>query len=83
MDILWTLVVGLIAGIIAKWIYPGQQGGGLFATVLLGILGGFVGGYIARFLPFLAALPFGSVITAVIGAMILIFLWGLIFRRTA
>jgi uncharacterized membrane protein YeaQ/YmgE (transglycosylase-associated protein family) len=81
MEIISTLVLGLIAGALAKLIYPGTQGGGLFATVLLGIVGAFVGGQLAAFLPFLAAVPFANLVTAVIGALILIFLWGLIFRR--
>lgn len=81
MEIISTLVLGLIAGALAKLIYPGTQGGGIFATILLGIIGAFVGGQLAKFLPFLVAVPFASLVTAVIGALILIFLWGLIFRR--
>jgi uncharacterized membrane protein YeaQ/YmgE (transglycosylase-associated protein family) len=73
--------LGLIAGIIAKLIYPGRQGGGIFATTLLGILGAVVGGQLTRFLPF--TFPFHSLVMAVIGAIILIFLWGLIFRKPA
>ena len=81
MEIISTLVLGLIAGALAKLIYPGSQGGGIFATILLGIIGAFVGGQIAQFLPFLTAVPFANLVMAVIGALILIFLWGLIFRR--
>jgi uncharacterized membrane protein YeaQ/YmgE (transglycosylase-associated protein family) len=81
MEIISTLVLGLIAGALAKLIYPGTQGGGIFATILLGIIGAFVGGQIAKFLLFLTAVPFANLVTAVIGALILIFLWGLIFRK--
>ncbi|MGB5635697.1 MAG: GlsB/YeaQ/YmgE family stress response membrane protein [Waterburya sp.] len=91
MGILAWLVLGLIAGALAKLIYPGHQGGGIFATIGLGILGAFVGGYIGQaFLgssgaaaASVGALTIPSVIFAVLGAMLLIFLWGLITRRAA
>jgi uncharacterized membrane protein YeaQ/YmgE (transglycosylase-associated protein family) len=76
-----TLVLGLVAGALAKLIYPGTQGGGLFATVLLGILGAFVGGQVAGFLGFATTNLIPHLIAAIAGSMILIFLWGLIFRR--
>lgn len=46
MDILSWIVLGLIAGAIAKAIKPGEQGGGWFATLLLGVVGAIVGGWI-------------------------------------
>lgn len=85
------IVLGLIAGAIAKAIYPGDQGGGILATIVLGILGALVGGWLGSFLfpgagataASVGALTIPSIIFAVIGAMILIFIWGLITRRTA
>jgi uncharacterized membrane protein YeaQ/YmgE (transglycosylase-associated protein family) len=87
MGIIAWIVLGLIAGAIAKAIYPGTQGGGIFATVGLGILGALVGGYLGQL--FLgtsggasyAALTIPSVLFAVLGAMICIFIWGLVTRR--
>jgi uncharacterized membrane protein YeaQ/YmgE (transglycosylase-associated protein family) len=46
MGILSWIVLGLVAGILAKWIMPGRDGGGFILTVLLGIVGAFVGGWI-------------------------------------
>jgi uncharacterized membrane protein YeaQ/YmgE (transglycosylase-associated protein family) len=80
-DLLWTLLLGLIAGALAKLIYPGNQGGGIIATVLLGVIGAFIGGQIATFLGVAASGLIPQLVIAVIGSMILIFLWGLIFRR--
>jgi uncharacterized membrane protein YeaQ/YmgE (transglycosylase-associated protein family) len=85
--IAWV-VLGLIAGAIAKAIYPGNQGGGIFATIGLGILGSMVGGWLANILPFGGAVAAGafnplSIIFAIIGAMLLIFIWGLVTRRAA
>jgi uncharacterized membrane protein YeaQ/YmgE (transglycosylase-associated protein family) len=76
-----TLVLGLVAGALAKLIYPGTQGGGIIATILLGVIGAFVGGQIAALLGFAQAQLVPQLIAAVIGSMILIFLWGLIFRK--
>ncbi|HBB30815.1 MAG TPA: GlsB/YeaQ/YmgE family stress response membrane protein [Cyanobacteria bacterium UBA8803] len=91
MNIIAWLVLGLIAGALAKLIYPGHQGGGIFATIGLGILGALVGGYLGEILlgsSGAAAAASGvisipSIIFAVLGAMLLIFLWGLFTRQTA
>lgn len=83
------IILGLIAGAIAKLIYPGNQGGGIFATIGLGILGALVGGWLGNLLlgtsggAIVGALSISSIIFAVIGAIILIFLWGLLVRRSA
>ncbi|AFZ35763.1 hypothetical protein Sta7437_2215 [Stanieria cyanosphaera PCC 7437] len=91
MGIIAWIVLGLIAGALAKLIYPGHQGGGIFATIGLGILGALVGGYLGQVLlgssgaaaASAGALTIPSIIFAVLGAMILIFIWGLITRRAA
>ena len=84
--IAWA-VLGLIAGAIGKLIYPGHQGGGILATMALGILGSFVGGFIGNALLGTSAaagsFSIPGIIFAVIGAIILIFIWGLITRRAA
>ena len=89
MGIIAWIVLGLIAGAIAKAIYPGHQGGGIFATIALGILGALVGGYLGSILlgaggaAAVGALTLEGIIFAVIGAIILIFIWGLLTRRSA
>ena len=91
MGILAWLVLGLIAGALAKLIYPGHQGGGIFATIGLGILGALVGGYLGQFLlgssgaaaASVGVLSISSIIFAVLGAMLLIFIWGLLTRTAA
>ncbi|BAZ46064.1 hypothetical protein NIES4102_30920 [Chondrocystis sp. NIES-4102] len=85
------LVLGLIAGALAKLIYPGNQGGGIAATIGLGILGALVGGYLGKMLlgssgaaaASAGAISIPSIIFAVLGAMLLIFIWGLVTRRAA
>ena len=91
MGIIAWLILGLIAGAIAKLIYPGHQGGGIFATIGLGILGAIVGGFLGQLIlassgaaaASAGALSIPSIIFAILGAMLLIFIWGLITRRTA
>lgn len=85
------VVLGLIAGAIAKAIYPGHQGGGILATMILGILGALVGGWLGGVFfggsvgtaASVGALTLPSIIFAVIGAIVLLFIWGLLTRRTA
>ncbi len=87
MGIIAWVVLGLIAGAIAKAIYPGHQGGGIFATIGLGILGALLGGWLGlQFLGTTAGASAGvislpSILFAIIGALILIFIWGLVTRR--
>lgn len=88
-NIIAWVVLGLIAGAIAKAIYPGHQGGGIFATIGLGILGALVGGWLGGLIlgtgggAAAGALSIPSIIFAVIGAIILIFIWGLVTQRSA
>jgi uncharacterized membrane protein YeaQ/YmgE (transglycosylase-associated protein family) len=51
MNIIAWIVLGLLAGAIAKLIYPGRQGGGILTTMLLGIIGAFIGGSLLTLLP--------------------------------
>ena len=87
MNILAWIVLGLLAGAIAKAIYPGHQGGGILSTLLLGIVGAFVGGTLALLLTTgslsLASttLSLPGIIVAVLGAMLAIFIWQQIARR--
>ena len=89
MNIIAWIVLGLIAGAIAKAIYPGHQGGGIFATIALGILGALVGGYLGNMIlgtsggAAVGAISIPSIIFAVLGAVILIFIWGLLTQRAA
>lgn len=89
MNIIGWAVLGLVAGAIAKLIYPGTQGGGIISTMILGIVGAFVGGTLytlittGKFAITTAAagtlIP--SLIFAVLGSMVAIFLWGLVTRN--
>lgn len=80
MGILSWIVFGLLAGMLAKWLMPGRDGGGIIMTMLLGIAGAFVGGWIGTQLGFGSVTGFnlGSFFTAIIGALALLFLYRLL-----
>ena len=79
MSILWFLVVGLVAGLIARALLPGRQSMGLVATLLLGIVGSFVGGFIGSlFSPSRRVLDLhpSGLIMSVVGAIVVLLLVG-------
>ena len=65
------------AGILAKWIMPGKDGGGFFMTIILGVVGAVVGGWISTFFGFgkVDGFNFGSFVVAVIGAIVVLFIY--------
>ncbi len=77
MGILSWIIFGLIAGILAKWIMPGKDGGGFFMTIILGIVGAVVGGWISTFFGFgkVDGFNFGSFAVAVIGAIVVLLIY--------
>ena len=77
MGILSWIIFGLIAGILAKWIMPGKDGGGFFMTILLGIVGALVCSCISTLFGFgkVDGFNFGSFVVAVIGAIVVLFIY--------
>ncbi|CAH0525879.1 GlsB/YeaQ/YmgE family stress response membrane protein [Vibrio hippocampi] len=82
MGILSWIILGLIAGALAKWLMPGNDGGGWIATILLGIGGAFIGGFLGGFLGLGGAdgVNIGSIITATLGAFVLLFVYNRFIR---
>jgi uncharacterized membrane protein YeaQ/YmgE (transglycosylase-associated protein family) len=80
MGVLSWIVLGLIAGVLAKWIMPGKDPGGLIVTILIGIGGAFVGGFLGSFMGHSGVndLSIASIVTAMAGALVLLFLYRLI-----
>ena len=75
MGILSWIILGLVAGALAKWIMPGPDPGGWIVTILIGIVGAIIGGFVSTALGYgtVDGFNIGSVIIAVIGALILLF----------
>jgi uncharacterized membrane protein YeaQ/YmgE (transglycosylase-associated protein family) len=84
MSFIAFLVLGLIAGAIAKLILPGKQGGGWFITLLLGVVGALLGGWLGGLLFGVNLQEFWSIQTwlvAIAGSIVVLLLYGLIFGR--
>ncbi|HKH12260.1 MAG TPA: GlsB/YeaQ/YmgE family stress response membrane protein [Rubrobacter sp.] len=78
------VVVGLIAGVLAKWVMPGPDPGGIIITILIGIAGAFVGGFIVQRVfggPPMTSIGIGSILVATLGAVLLLAVYRLITRR--
>ncbi len=84
MGLISWIVIGLIAGLLAKWIMPGSEPGSFIITILLGMGGAAVGGFVISVLGGTGATGFNvwSILVATFGAIILLFLYGLITRRS-
>ena len=78
-SIIAVLIIGLIVGAIAKLLMPGKDPGGCIITILLGIAGSFIGTWIGRM--FMGPNYVAHWIMSIIGAMILLLLYRLLFRR--
>jgi uncharacterized membrane protein YeaQ/YmgE (transglycosylase-associated protein family) len=83
MGILAWIVLGLIAGAIAKLLMPGDQRGGFILTALLGIGGALVGGFLGRQLGYVGVESFSlsSLIWAIGGSVLLLLLYGLVTKK--
>lgn len=82
MGILSWILFGLIAGALAKWIMPGEDPGGCVVTMLIGIVGAVIGGWLATQFGFggISGFDFRSLIVAVIGAVLLLWVYRLVSR---
>jgi len=82
MGIIAWIVMGLLAGAVAKLILPGKQAGGWIITILLGIVGAFVGGFLGNVLFGLdiSGFNFETFITAVVGAIIVLLIYGFVTK---
>ncbi len=83
LHILWYLITGFFIGLIARAIVPGNQHMGLLATTILGIVGSFIGGFIGSMIwkqPEGTKFHRAGFLLSIVGAIILIILWGLISR---
>jgi uncharacterized membrane protein YeaQ/YmgE (transglycosylase-associated protein family) len=80
---IWAIIVGLIVGIIAKFLMPGKDPGGFIVTIILGILGATVASWIGQKMGMYAEGEPVGFIASVLGAMLLLFIYRLIVGRRA
>ncbi len=83
MGIIWTIIIGFVAGLIAKFLHPGRDPGGFIVTTLLGIVGAFVATFLGQAVGWYRAGEGAGLIGAVIGAVIVLAIYTAITRRSA
>jgi uncharacterized membrane protein YeaQ/YmgE (transglycosylase-associated protein family) len=83
MSIIWTIIIGFVAGVIAKFIMPGDnEPSGFVLTTILGIVGAFVATYLGQALGWYRPGEGAGLIGAVVGAVIVLFVYGMVAGRS-
>jgi uncharacterized membrane protein YeaQ/YmgE (transglycosylase-associated protein family) len=85
MGIIWTIIIGFVAGLIARFVHPGasNEPSGFVLTTLLGIAGAFVATFVGQAIGWYRAGEGAGLIGAVVGAVIVLVVWGIFARRHA
>jgi uncharacterized membrane protein YeaQ/YmgE (transglycosylase-associated protein family) len=83
MSILWTIIIGFIVGVIAKFIMPGDktEPRGFILTTILGIVGAFIATYLGQAVGWYTPGESAGFLASVVGAVVLLFVYGLIVGR--
>jgi uncharacterized membrane protein YeaQ/YmgE (transglycosylase-associated protein family) len=82
MGVIWTIIIGFVAGVIAKFIMPGRnEPSGFVLTAILGIVGAFVASYLGRALGWYQPGEGAGLIGAVVGAIVVLAIWGAVAKR--
>lgn len=83
MGIIWSIIIGFLAGLVAKFLMPGRDPGGFIITTLLGIVGAVVATYLGQAVGWYRAGEGAGFIGAVVGAVIVLAIYRMVVRRTA
>ncbi|PWC56832.1 GlsB/YeaQ/YmgE family stress response membrane protein [Azospirillum sp. TSO22-1] len=83
MEILWTIIIGFLAGIVAKFLMPGRDPGGFIITTLLGIAGAFVATYLGQAVGWYRAGDGAGFIGAVVGAIVILAIYRMVVGRSS
>jgi uncharacterized membrane protein YeaQ/YmgE (transglycosylase-associated protein family) len=82
MSIVWVIVIGFVAGVIAKIIMPGRnEPSGFILTTVLGMVGAMVATYLGQAAGWYEPGQSAGLVGAVVGALVILFVWGIIARR--
>ena len=79
--LLWTIIIGAVIGVVAKLLTPGRDPGGCIITILLGIAGSFLAGFLGRAMGWYAEGEPAGFIFSVVGAIILLLIYRMVFGR--
>jgi uncharacterized membrane protein YeaQ/YmgE (transglycosylase-associated protein family) len=83
MGILSWIFLGLIAGVLAKFLVPGRDPGGIFVTIIIGIAGAILGGFVGSLLGFgrVEAFNLGGILIATLGAVLLLVIYHMLRKQ--
>lgn len=81
MGIIWTILIGFIAGLVARALLPGKQAMGFIWTAVLGIVGSLLATYLGQAMGWYAAGAGAGFIASVVGAIVVLVLYGMVARR--
>ena len=82
MSVIWTIIIGFIAGVIAKFVMPGDnEPSGFILTTILGIVGAFVATYLGQALGWYRVGEGAGLVGAIVGAVIVLFIYGFVAGR--
>ena len=81
MGIVWTIVIGFVVGLVARAIKPGNDAAGFIVTTVIGVLGSLGATYVGQAMGWYPAAQGAGFIASVVGAIVLLVLWGLIKGR--
>ena len=84
MGIIWTIIIGVVVGVIAKFIFPGSnEPKGFILTAILGIVGAYVASFLGQAIGWYGPGEGAGFIASVIGAIIVLAIWGFVTKRAA
>jgi uncharacterized membrane protein YeaQ/YmgE (transglycosylase-associated protein family) len=81
MSIIWTILIGFVAGLVARAIKPGNDSAGFIVTTLIGIAGSLIATYLGQAMGWYTAGQGAGFIASVVGAIVLLFIWGMLKRK--
>ena len=83
MGIIWTILIGFVAGLLARAVMPGNQSMGFFLTAVLGIAGSLAATYLGQAMGWYAAGAGAGFLASVVGAVVVLVIYGLVTRKSA
>lgn len=81
MSIIWTILIGFVAGLVARALKPGNDAAGFIVTTLIGIAGSLAATYLGQAMGWYRAGEGAGFIASVVGAIVLLFIWGMVKRK--
>ncbi|MES2188023.1 MAG: GlsB/YeaQ/YmgE family stress response membrane protein [Pseudomonadota bacterium] len=82
MGIVWTILIGFVAGLVARAILPGKQALGFIMTTILGIAGSLLAGYVGQALGWYTAGEGAGFVGSVVGAIVVLVIYGMVARKS-